>query len=152
MFFALYKTLSVTIEMRHAPFVGWIQDLSAKEPLSIFNLFGLLPLVGFDFHSIPFLGPLIPSIGVLALLYGVSMWALQSMSPPATDPVQAQVFAFMPVIFTVMFAGFPSGLVIYWLWSNVITIGQQYLIMRHQGVETEWDKFLAKRFPKKPRD
>jgi YidC/Oxa1 family membrane protein insertase len=139
-FYALYKVLTVTIEMRHAPFVGWIQDLSARDPTSLFNLFGLLP---FD---VP--GWLL--IGIWPILYGVSMWALQALSPPPTDPVQAQVFRFLPILFTVMFAAFPAGLVIYWTWSNSLSILQQYVIMRRQGVETQLDKFLAKRFGPKP--
>jgi YidC/Oxa1 family membrane protein insertase len=148
-FFALYKTLTVTIEMRHAPFYGWINDLSASDPTSIFNLFGLLPLIGFDFHSIPILG-LIPAIGLWPIFYGLSMWALQALSPPPTDPVQAQIFRFLPVLFTVMFATFPAGLVIYWTWSNTLSILQQYVIMRRQGVETQLDKFLAKRLKREP--
>ncbi len=134
-FFALYKTLTVTIEMRHEPFVGWVRDLSAQDPTSLFNLFGLLP---FDVPS--FL-----MIGLWPILYGVSMWALQALSPPPTDPVQAQIFRFLPILFTVMFAAFPAGLVIYWTWSNTLSILQQYVIMRRQGVETQLDKFLAKR-------
>jgi len=137
-FFALYKTLSVTIEMRHEPFIGWIHDLSARDPTSVFNLFGLLP---YDVPSFLL-------IGAWPLLYGVSMWALQSLSPPVTDPVQAQIFRFLPVVFTVMFAAFPAGLVIYWTWSNIVTMLQQYTIMRFQGVETQLDKFFAKRFGK----
>lgn len=135
-FFALYKTLSVTIEMRHAPFVGWIHDLSARDPTSIFNLFGLLP---FDV-------PAFLLIGAWPILYGVSMWALQALSPPPTDPVQAQIFRFLPILFTVMFAAFPAGLVIYWTWSNALSILQQYVIMRRQGVATQLDTFLEKRF------
>ena len=135
-FFALYKTLSVTIEMRHAPFVGWIHDLSARDPTSIFNLFGLLP---FDV-------PAFLLIGAWPILYGVSMWALQALSPPPTDPVQAQIFRFLPIVFTVMFAAFPAGLVIYWTWSNTLSILQQYVIMRRQGVATQLDTFLAKWF------
>jgi len=134
-FYALYKTLTVTIEMRHEPFVGWIHDLSAQDPTSLFNLFGLLP---FDVPS--FL-----MIGLWPILYGVSMWALQALSPPPTDPIQAQIFRFLPILFTVMFAAFPAGLVIYWTWSNTLSILQQYVIMRRQGVETQLDKFLAKR-------
>jgi YidC/Oxa1 family membrane protein insertase len=135
-FYALYKTLSVTIEMRHAPFVGWINDLSARDPTSLFNLFGLLP---FDV-------PAFLLIGAWPILYGVSMWALQALSPPPTDPVQAQIFRFLPILFTVMFAAFPAGLVIYWTWSNALSILQQYVIMRRQGVATQLDTFLAKRF------
>src|SRR5690606_37938241 len=109
-FYALYKTLTVTIEMRHEPLVGWVRDLSAQDPTSLFNLFGLLP---FDVPS--FL-----MIGLWPILYGVSMWALQALSPPPTDPVQAQIFRFLPILFTVMFAAFPAGLVIYWTWSNTL--------------------------------
>jgi YidC/Oxa1 family membrane protein insertase len=134
-FYALYKTLTVTIEMRHEPFVGWIHDLSAPDPTSIFNLFGLLP----------FALPAFLMIGLWPIFYGVSMWALQALSPPPTDPVQAQIFRFLPILFTVMFAAFPAGLVIYWTWSNSLSILQQYVIMRRQGVETQLDKFLAKR-------
>ncbi len=128
--------------MRHAPFVGWIHDLSARDPTSIFNLFGLLP---FDPSAVPLLGPML-LIGVWPIMYGVSMWALQALSPPPTDPTQAQIFAILPFLFTFMFAAFPAGLVIYWTWSNSLSILQQYVIMRRQGVETQLDKFLAKRF------
>lgn len=146
-FFALYKTLSVTIEMRHAPFFGtWIKDLSAPDPTSIFNLFGLLP---YDPSSVPLIG-LFLAIGVWPILYGVSMMALQGLSPPPPDPVQAQIFRFLPILFTFMFAGFPAGLVIYWTWSNTLSIAQQYVIMRRQGVETQFDKWLAKLRSPKP--
>jgi len=144
-FFALYKTLSVTIEMRHAPFVGWIHDLSAPDPTSLFNLFGILP---YNPHDIPLIGAILPVIGVWPILYGVSMLALQSLSPPPTDQTQAQIFRLMPIMFTFLFASFPAGLVIYWTWSNTVTMLQQYVIMRRQGTETQLDKFLAKRFNK----
>jgi YidC/Oxa1 family membrane protein insertase len=134
-FYALYKTLTVTIEMRHEPFVGWIHDLSAQDPTSIFNLFGLLP----------FAVPAFLMIGLWPIFYGISMWALQALSPPPADPVQAQIFRFLPALFTVMFAAFPAGLVIYWTWSNSLSFLLQYIIMRRQGVETQLDKFLAKR-------
>lgn len=141
-FYALYKTLTVTIEMRHEPFVGWIHDLSARDPTSIFNLFGLLP---FDVSAIPLIGGLL-MIGAWPILYGVSMWALQALSPPPTDPIQAQIFRLLPILFTFMFAAFPAGLVIYWTWSNSLSILQQYVIMRRQGVETQLDTWLKKRF------
>jgi YidC/Oxa1 family membrane protein insertase len=144
-FFALYKVLSVTIEMRHAPFVGWINDLSTRDPTSLFNLFGLLP---FDVPASFLGGALI--IGLWPILYGVSMWALQGLSPPPTDETQAQIFRILPAVFTIMFAAFPAGLVIYWTWSNTLSILQQYVIMRRQGVETQLDKFLAKRLNAKP--
>ncbi len=139
-FFALYKTLTVTIEMRHAPFFGWIQDLSARDPTTLFNLFGLLP---FDPTSLPIVGSFL-WIGVWPLVYGASMWVTQAMSPPPTDPIQAQIFRLLPLLFTFMFASFAAGLVIYYTWSNVITAIQQYFIMRHQGVETQFDGFIAK--------
>jgi len=140
-FFALYKTLSVTIEMRQAPFVGWVHDLSAQDPTTIFNIFGLLP---FNPHDIPVIGGLLPMVGVWAVLYGVSMFALQSLSPPPADPTQAQIFRFMPILFTLLFAGFPAGLVIYWTWSNTLTMAQQYIIMRRQGTETQFDKWIKR--------
>jgi YidC/Oxa1 family membrane protein insertase len=145
-FFALYKVLTNTIEMRHAPFYGWIQDLSARDPTSIFNLFGLLP---FDPGQAPLIGSLL-LIGAWPILYGISMWALQALSPPPTDPMQAQIFRMLPILFTFMFAAFPAGLVIYWTWSNTLSILQQYVIMRRQGVETQLDTFLKKRFAPKP--
>ena len=143
-FYALYKSLTVTIEMRHAPFFGWIQDLSAPDPTSIFNLFGLLP---FDPGALPVIGTFL-MIGAWPVLYGISMWALQGLSQPITDPVQKQIFALLPFIFTILFASFAAGLVIYWTWSNVLSMLQQYVIMRRQGVETQLDTFLRKRFGK----
>jgi YidC/Oxa1 family membrane protein insertase len=143
-FYALYKTLTVTIEMRHEPFVGWIHDLSARDPTSLFNLFGLLP---FDPSTVPLIGAFL-MIGVWPILYGISMMALQALSPPPTDPIQAQIFRLLPILFTFMFAAFPAGLVIYWTWSNSLSILQQYVIMRRQGVETQLDTFLKKRFGK----
>jgi YidC/Oxa1 family membrane protein insertase len=145
-FFALYKTLNVTIEMRQAPFIGWVHDLSSPDPTNIFNLFGLLP---FDPHAIPLIGGFLV-IGIWPILYGVSMLALQGLSPPPTDAAQAQIFRFMPILFTFMFAGFPAGLVIYWTWSNSLSILQQYVIMRRQGVETQFDKFIAKYLRRSP--
>jgi YidC/Oxa1 family membrane protein insertase len=140
-FYALYKVLTNTIEMRHAPFFGWINDLSAPDPAMIFNLFGLLP---YDPGAIPLIGGLL-ALGVWPVLYGITMWALQSLSPPPTDATQAAIFRWLPLLFTFMFAGFGAGLVIYWTWSNILSLGQQYFIMRRQGVETQLDKFLAKR-------
>jgi YidC/Oxa1 family membrane protein insertase len=129
-FFALYKVLFVTIEMRHAPFFGWIQDLSGPDPTSIFNLFGLLP------YSVPqFLW-----IGVWPLLMGITMWLQMKMNPEPTDPVQKTLFSWMPVVFTFMLATFPAGLVIYWAWNNFLSILQQYFIMKRYNVKIElWD-------------
>jgi YidC/Oxa1 family membrane protein insertase len=122
-FFALYKVLFVTIEMRHAPFFGWIRDLSAPDPSNLFNLFGLIP----NFH--PELLSSYFHMPAWALFMGLTMWLQQRLNPQPPDPVQAKVFAWMPVIFTFMLAGFPAGLVIYWSWNNLLSITQQYYIM-----------------------
>lgn len=124
-FFALYKVLFVNIEMRHAPFFGWINDLSAPDPTSIFNLFGLLP----------FEPPAMLMIGVWPLLMGFTMWLQQRLNPKPADPTQAKVMNFLPVMFTFLFATFPAGLVIYWTWNNVLSIAQQWLIMKRMGVK-----------------
>ena len=124
-FFALYKVLFVTIDMRHAPFVGWIKDLSAPDPTSIFNLFGLIP---WD-------PPLFLQIGVLPLLMGLTMWVQMKLNPPPPDPVQAKLFDLMPIIFTFMLATFPAGLVLYWAWNNFLSIIQQAYIMKKHGAE-----------------
>ncbi len=126
-FFALYKVLLITIEMRHAPFFGWIRDLSAPDPTSLFNLFGLLP------YDVPaFL-----LIGVWPLLMGITMFVQMQMNPQPPDKTQAMIFAWMPVIFTFMLATFPAGLVIYWAWNNFLSIIQQGVIMRRHGVKIE---------------
>ncbi len=128
-FFALYKVMFVTIEMRHAPFFGWIQDLSAHDPTSILNGFGILP------WDVPQLGALdVISIGVWPLLMGISMFLQQRLNPQPPDPIQAKIFLFMPIIFTFLLARFPAGLVIYWTWNNLLSITQQYIIMRRLGV------------------
>ena len=148
-FFALYKTLYVTIEMRHESFL-WLKDLAAPDPTALLNGFGLLGwLVSAEsLKSIPLLG-IVLGIGALPILYGLTMWAMQSLNPPPEDPMQRKIFAFLPLIFTFVFAGFAGGLVLYFVWNNILTILQQYTIMRRQGVETQFDKFLAKRFGKK---
>ncbi|RLQ87073.1 membrane protein insertase YidC [Notoacmeibacter ruber] len=129
-FFSLYKVLYVTIEMRHAPFFGWIQDLSAPDPTSIFNLFGILP---YDV-------PLFLMIGIWPLIMGVTMFLQMQMNPAPPDPTQAMIFKWMPIVFTFMMAGFPAGLVIYWAWNNTLSILQQGAIMKRQGVKIElWD-------------
>ncbi len=120
-FFALYKVLFVTIEMRHAPFFGWIQDLSAPDPTTVFNLFGL----------IPFTPPEFLMIGAWPLIMGISMFLQQKLNPQPPDPIQAKVFMFLPIIFTFLLARFPSGLVIYWAWNNVLSIAQQWVIMKN---------------------
>ena len=144
-FFALYKVIFITIEMRQAPFFGWIRDLSAPDPTNLFNLFGLLP---FDPTQLPLLGQFL-AIGIWPLFMGVSMFIQMKMNPEPTDPVQKQMFAWMPVIFTFMLGTFPAGLVIYWTWNNFLSVAQQGLIMRKAGVKIElWDN-LSKLFAKK---
>ena len=139
-FFALYKTVFISLDARHAPFFGWIQDMSAPDPTMFGNLFGLLP---YDPSGIPLIGQIL-AIGVWPLLMGVTMWAQQSLNPPPPDKIQRQIFAFMPIIFTIIMAPFPAALIIYWSWNNTLTIAQQYLIMRRQGVVTELDRNFFK--------
>ncbi|MGH6872311.1 MAG: membrane protein insertase YidC [Rhizomicrobium sp.] len=135
-FFSLYKVLLVTIEMRHAPFIGWIHDLSAPDPTSYLNLFGLLPFSPPDSLPAP-LGSLVflLHIGVWPLLMGATQWLQTKLNPAPADPVQARMMTFMPLIFTAMLAAFPVGLVIYYAWSNLLSILQQWYIMHSQGVE-----------------
>ncbi|MEL6977180.1 MAG: membrane protein insertase YidC [Pseudomonadota bacterium] len=132
-FFSLYKVLYVTLEVRHAPFFGWIQDLSAPDPTSILNLFGLMPWDGLNDAGLF----AIFAIGIWPVFMGVTMWIQQMLNPAPTDPVQAQIFNMLPLLFTFMLGTFASGLVIYWTANNVFTILQQYSIMKSQGVEVD---------------
>ena len=125
-FFAIYKMLFVTIEMRHAPFYGWIQDLSAADPTSIFNLFGLIPWDPPGFLI----------IGAWPIIMGVTMYIQQKLNPAPPDPIQAKIFMFFPFFLTVLLASFPSGLVIYWSVNNILTMAQQYIIIRKTKVKT----------------
>ena len=138
-FFALYKVLFVTIEMRHAPFFGWIQDLSAPDPTSIFNLFGLIPWQPPEFLM----------IGVWPIIMGITMWVQMKLNPAPPDPVQQKIFTWMPVFFTFLLASFPAGLVIYWAWNNFLSVLQQAIIMARQGVEIPLMENLGFK-PKKP--
>ncbi|CAI8297438.1 MAG: Membrane protein insertase YidC [Rhodobiaceae bacterium UBA7378] len=126
-FFALYKVLFVTIDMRHQPFFGWVTDLSAPDPTSLFNLFGVIP---WD-------PPSFLMLGVWPLLMGITMFIQMQMNPPPPDPIQARMFQILPIFFTFILAGFPAGLVIYWAWNNFLSILQQGLIMRRNDVEIE---------------
>ena len=128
-FFSLYKVIFVTIEMRHAPFFGWIHDLSVVDPTNVFNLFGQLP---FD----PGAATRYLHLGVWPLIMGVTMFLQQKLNPPPPDPVQAKIFQFMPIVFTFMMSNFPAGLVIYWSWNNLLTIAQQWTIMRRTRILT----------------
>lgn len=139
-FFSLYKVIFVTIEMYHAPFFGWIQDLSAPDPTSILNLFGLLPWGTPDPASFV----AILSIGVFPVLMGITMWMQQKLNPAPTDKTQAQIFAWMPWVFMFMLGSFASGLVVYWVANNTITFIQQYTIMRSQGVKPDiWGNVIG---------
>jgi YidC/Oxa1 family membrane protein insertase len=132
-FFSLYKVLFVTIEMRHAPFFGWIKDLSAPDPTTVFNLFGLIP---WDPSHVPLLGAYM-LVGAWPLIMGVTMWAQMKLNPPPPDPAQKMIFDWMPVIFTFMLASFSAGLVIYWAWNNSLSVLQQSVIMSRHGAKIE---------------
>jgi YidC/Oxa1 family membrane protein insertase len=145
-FFSLYKVLFVTIEMRHAPFFGWIKDLSAHDPTNLFNLFGLL---AFDPTQLPVFGHYL-ALGVWPIIMGITMWFQMKLNPTPPDPTQKMIFDWMPLIFTFMLAGFPAGLVIYWAWNNLLSVLQQSYIMRRNGVKVElFDNLKATFGPKK---
>jgi YidC/Oxa1 family membrane protein insertase len=145
-FFSLYKVIFVTIELRHAAFFGWLKDLSAPDPSSLYNLFGLLPWAAPDHPSM--LATIF--IGALPILLGISMWLQQKLNPAPTDPVQAQIFAYMPWVFMFMLGGFASGLVVYWITNNMITFGQQYIIMRSHGHHPDIFGNIKSSFRRKP--
>jgi YidC/Oxa1 family membrane protein insertase len=132
-FFSLYKVLFVTIEMRHAPFFGWIKDLSAPDPLNVFTLFGLIP---WDPTVLPLIGSFL-HLGPWPLIMGVTMWLQMKLNPPPPDPTQAMIFNYMPIIFTFMLANFSAGLVIYWAWNNSLSVAQQSFIMHKHGAKIE---------------
>ena len=125
-FFAIYKMLFISLEMRHQPFFGWIQDLSAQDPTSLFNIFGLIP---WD-------PPSFLVIGIWPILMGLSMWVQQKLNPAPADPIQAKIFAFFPIFLTIILASFPSGLVVYWTVNNILTIAQQWVIMKKTKIKT----------------
>ena len=143
-FFALYKVIFITIEMRHAPFFGWIKDLSAPDPTNIFNLFGLIP---YDPTTIPMFGHFL-ALGIWPLVMGFTMFLQMKMQPEPTDPTQKMMFMYMPFIFTFMFGSFPAGLVIYYAWNNSLTVLQQSLIMKRAGARIELFDNLRRMFAK----
>jgi YidC/Oxa1 family membrane protein insertase len=149
-FFALYKVLFITIEMRHAPFFGWIHDLSAPDPTNIFTLFGLIP---WDPTTLPLLGSFL-HLGVWPLIMGVTMWLQMKLNPAPPDPAQKMIFDWMPVIFTFMLSSFSAGLVIYWAWNNSLSVTQQSIIMKRNGAKIElWDNIrglFKKKSPPSP--
>ena len=146
-FFSLYKVIFVTIELRHAPWIGWIRDLSAPDPSSLLNLFGLLP------YAAPAQGTLLHSLSLpaLAIALGISMWVQQKLNPAPADPAQKMIFAWMPWIFMFMLGGFASGLVLYWITNNVITVIQQYTIMSMHGHRPDLFGNIKSSIPARPR-
>jgi len=155
-FFALYKVLFISIEMRHAPFYGWIKDLSAPDPTNLFNLFGLIP---YDPTVIPVLGQFL-HLGFWPIVMGITMWAQMKLNPAPPDPTQKMIFDWMPLIFTFMLASFSAGLVIYWAWNNSLSVLQQSIIMKKNGAKIElfdnvkslWDSILSLFLKKKDDD
>jgi YidC/Oxa1 family membrane protein insertase len=147
-FFSLYKVLFITIEMRHAPFYGWIHDLSAPDPTNIFTLGGLIP---FDPSILPLLGGFL-HLGFWPAIMGVTMWVQMKLNPAPPDPTQQMIFAWMPLIFTFMLANFPAGLVIYWAWNNSLSVLQQSVIMHKNGAKIQlWDNLRATFVRAKPK-
>lgn len=150
-FLALFKVLSVSIEMRHAPFFGWVQDLSSRDPTTVFNLFGLIP---WDPSHAPLIGGILATtlhIGVWPMLYGLFQWLTLAMSPPAGDKTQQQIMQMMPIVFTFVLSQLAVGLLIYYTWSNLLTILQQYVIMRRFKVENPIDKIIERVTGKGPK-
>jgi len=144
-FFALYKVLFVTIEMRHAPFYGWIKDLAAPDPTNLFNLFGLIP---YDPTTIPVFGAFL-ALGVWPIIMGITMWFQMKLNPSPPDPTQKMIFDWMPLLFTFMLASFPAGLVIYWAWNNALSVAQQSIIMKKNGAKIELFDNIRGTFAKK---
>ncbi|MBV1697379.1 MAG: membrane protein insertase YidC [Hyphomicrobiales bacterium] len=147
-FFSLYKVLFITIEMRHAPFYGWIHDLSAADPTNVFTLFGLIP---FDPTTLPVFGSFL-HLGFWPLIMGITMWVQMKLNPPPPDPTQQMIFNWMPLIFTFMLGSFPAGLVIYWAWNNTLSVIQQSTIMHRNGAKIVLFDNLKRTFvkPKQP--
>jgi YidC/Oxa1 family membrane protein insertase len=146
-FFSLYTVIFISLEMRHAPFFGWIQDLAAPDPTNIFTLFGLIP---WDPTVVPLLGSFL-HLGIWPVIMGISMWVQMRLNPPPPDPTQAMIFNWMPVIFTFMLGAFPAGLVIYWAWNNTLSIIQQWTIMKRHGAEVNLFGNILESFKRKPK-
>jgi YidC/Oxa1 family membrane protein insertase len=145
-FFSLYKVLFVTIEMRHAPFFGWIKDLSGPDPTNVFNLFGLIP---YDPTLLPVVGSFL-HLGAWPLIMGITMFLQMKLNPPPPDPAQQVIFNWMPLIFTFMLANFSAGLVIYWAWNNSLSVAQQSVIMNKHGAKIELLDNIKALFRRKP--
>jgi YidC/Oxa1 family membrane protein insertase len=134
-FFSLYKVLYVTIEMRQAPFYGWIHDLSVPDPTTWLNLFGLVPWDATPYFALPLIGSFLHlvSIGAWPIVMGITMFLQQKLNPAPADPAQAKMMMALPIVFTFMLGQFPAGLVIYWSWNNLLSIAQQWVIMHRAG-------------------
>jgi YidC/Oxa1 family membrane protein insertase len=146
-FFALYTVIFISLDMRHAPFFGWIQDLAAPDPTNIFTLFGLIP---WDPTVLPVIGSFL-HLGVWPVIMGITMWVQMKLNPPPPDPTQAMIFNWMPVIFTFMLGTFPAGLVIYWAWNNTLSVTQQWFIMKRHGAEVNLLGNILDSFRRKPK-
>jgi YidC/Oxa1 family membrane protein insertase len=147
-FFALYTVIFISLDMRHAPFFGWIQDLAAPDPTNIFTLFGLIP---WDPTVLPFIGSFL-HLGIWPVIMGITMWVQMKLNPPPPDPTQAMIFNWMPVIFTFMLGTFPAGLVIYWAWNNTLSVTQQWFIMKRHGAEVNLLGNILDAFKRKPKE
>jgi YidC/Oxa1 family membrane protein insertase len=146
-FFALYTVIFISLEMRHAPFFGWIVDLAAADPTNVFTLFGLIPWTP---TAVPLLGGLL-HLGIWPIIMGITMWLQMRLNPAPTDPTQAMIFNWMPIVFTFMLGTFPAGLVIYWAWNNFLSITQQYFIMKRHGAEVNLLGNILDSFKRKPK-
>ncbi|WP_055047794.1 membrane protein insertase YidC [Devosia sp. A16] len=146
-FFSLYTVIFISLEMRHAPFFGWIVDLAAPDPTNIFTLFGLIP---WNPTTLPVVGGLL-HLGVWPVIMGITMWVQMKLNPPPPDPTQAMIFNWMPIIFTFMLGSFPAGLVIYWAWNNLLSVTQQWFIMKRHGAEVDLLGNIAASFRRKPK-
>ena len=146
-FFSLYTVIFISLDMRHAPFFGWIRDLAAPDPTNIFTLFGLIP---WDPTVVPVLGSFL-HLGIWPVIMGITMWVQMRLNPPPPDPTQAMIFNWMPVIFTFMLGTFPAGLVIYWAWNNTLSIAQQWFIMKRHGAEVNLFGNIMDSFRRKPK-
>ena len=146
-FFALYTVIFISLEMRHAPFFGWVQDLAAPDPTNIFTLFGLIPWTP---TALPIIGGFL-HLGVWPVIMGITMWVQMKLNPPPPDPTQAMIFGLMPIIFTFMLGTFPAGLVIYWAWNNFLSVTQQWFIMKRHGAEVNLFGNIVSSFKRKPK-
>lgn len=146
-FYSLYTVIYISLEMRHAPFFGWIRDLAAPDPTNVFTLFGLIP---WDPTLVPVLGSFL-HLGIWPVIMGITMWVQMKLNPPPPDPTQAMIFNWMPIIFTFMLGGFPAGLVIYWAWNNTLSVSQQWVIMKRHGAEVNLLGNILDTFRRKPK-